>query len=136
MAKGKSNITSLYFIGMVLVIIGFICPMFKGLFGSTANGFDFIGHIKDGHFVTIGALLIIAGAILGVLTCLVPSLSGLKSIALIVTVAGGVVLVLGFMTNGGIYKAIGKQFLKRATFGFYIVLAGWVCSIVGFVTGK
>lgn len=134
MAK-KGNSISLYMLGMALVVIGFICPMFKGIFGSTANGFKFINFDNSG-FVTIGALLLIAGAVLGLVASLVPSLSSLKLIALVAVVAGCVVLILGFTTNGGIYKAIGKGLIKHATFGFYVVVAGVVLSIVSFVTGK
>ena len=95
---------------MVLAVIGFCCPMFKAL-GFEANGFKFINFDNSG-FVTIGALLIIAGAI------------------------AGVVLVIGFTTNGGIYKSIGKQFIKHATVGFYLVLAGWVVALVGQFSNK
>lgn len=104
MGKKVSLLSYLYLIGMALVAIGFCCPMFNGLFGSSANGFDFIKNAKDGGFVAIGAILIIAGA---------------------------VVLVIGFMTSGGIYKAIGKQLLKRATIGFYLIVVGIVAAIVG-----
>ena len=40
---GKSNkaLDNLYLIGMALVVIGFILPMFKVL-GQTPNGFKFI----------------------------------------------------------------------------------------------
>ena len=48
------------------------------------------------------------------------------------SIAGGVVLLIGFTTNGGIYKAIGKAFLKNAIAGFYMIVIGWVVAIVGY----
>ena len=116
---------------MALIAIGFFCPMFKGLFGSSANGFDFIKNAKEGGFVAIGSILIIAGAIAGILAFFVPQLKGLKLIFAIVALAGAIVLIIGFTTNGGIYKAIGKQLLKRAMIGFYMVVCGIILGICG-----
>ncbi len=128
----KINILSyLYCIGLAIVAIGFCCPMINGLFGTSANGFDFIKNIKDGGFVAIGALLIFAGAIAGIVAQFVKQLSGLKLIFLLVSIAGGIILVVGFLTNGGIYKAIGKGFIKHAVVGFYLVIAGWVVALIG-----
>ena len=131
MGKKVSILSYLYLLGMALVAIGFCCPMIKGLFGSSANGFDFIRNVKDGSFVAIGAILIFAGAVAGIVACFVPQLSGLKLIFALAVLAGAIVLVIGFTTNGGIYKAIGKQLLKRAMFGFYMVVAGIVLAICG-----
>ena len=127
----KASLPLIYLIGVLLVAIGFCCPMVKGLFGSSANGFDFIRNAKEGGFVAIGSILIIAGAILGIIACFVPQLKGLKLIFAIVSLAGAIILIIGFTTNGGIYKAIGKQLLKRALFGFYMVVAGIILSVVG-----
>ena len=132
----KSSLPLIYLIGMALVAIGFFCPMFKGLFGSSANGFDFIRNAKEGGFVAIGSILIIVGAICGIVACFVPQLKGLKLIFALCVLAGAIVLIIGFTTNGGIYKAIGKQLLKRAMFGFYMVVAGIVLGVVGAVTNK
>lgn len=132
MGKKSSVLSYLYLIGMAIIAIGFCCPMIKGLFGSSANGFDFIDFEHSG-FVTIGALLIFIGAIAGVVACFVPQLKSLKFIFLIASIVGGVVLVLGFTTNGGIYKAIGKHLFKNAMFGFYMVIAGWIVALVGYL---
>ena len=129
MGKKVSIMSYLYLIGMALVVIGFCCPMFSGFLGS-ANGFKFINFDNSG-FVTIGALLIIAGAIAGVVACFVPQLKGLKLIFALVVLAGAIVLVIGFTTNGGIYKAIGKNILKHATVGFYLVVVGIVVGVIG-----
>lgn len=132
----KSSLPLIYLCGMALIAIGFFCPMFKGLFGSSANGFDFIKNAKEGGFVAIGSILIIAGAIAGIVACFVPQLKGLKLIFAIVALAGAIILIIGFTTNGGIYKAIGKQLLKRAMFGFYMVVVGIVAAVCGAVTNK
>ena len=132
----KSSLPLIYLIGMALVAIGFFCPMFKGLFGSSANGFDFIKNAKEGGFVAIGSILIIAGAIAGIVACFIPQLKGLKLIFALCVLAGAVVLIIGFLTSGGIYKAIGKQLLKRAMFGFYMVVVGIVLGVCGAITGK
>jgi len=132
----KSSLPLIYLCGMALIAIGFFCPMFKGLFGSSANGFDFIKNAKEGGFVAIGSILIIAGAIAGIVACFVPQLKGLKLIFAIVALAGAIILIIGFTTNGGIYKAIGKQLLKRAMVGFYMVVVGIVAGICGAVTNK
>ena len=132
----KSSLPLIYLIGMALIAIGFFCPMFKGLFGSSANGFDFIKNAKEGGFVAIGSILIIVGAICGIVSCFVPQLKGLKLVFAIVSLAGAIILIIGFTTNGGIYKAIGKQLLKRAMVGFYMVVVGIVAGICGAVTNK
>lgn len=132
----KSSLPLVYLIGMALIAIGFFCPMFKGLFGSSANGFDFIKNAKEGGFVAIGSILIIVGAICGIVSCFVPQLKGLKLVFAIVSLAGAIVLIIGFTTNGGIYKAIGKQLLKRAMIGFYMVVVGIVAGICGAVMNK
>lgn len=132
----KSSLPLIYLIGMALIAIGFFCPMFKGLFGSSANGFDFIKNAKEGGFVAIGSILIIVGAICGIVSCFVPQLKGLKLVFAIVSLAGAIILIIGFTTNGGIYKAIGKQLLKRAMIGFYMVVVGIVAGICGAVLNK
>ena len=131
MGKKVNILSYLYLIGMALVAIGFCCPMIKGLFGSSANGFDFIKNAKEGSFVAIGAILIFAGAIAGILAYFVPQLKGLKLIFALAVLAGAIVLVIGFTTSGGLYKTIGKHLLKRALFGFYMVVAGIVVALCG-----
>lgn len=131
MGKKVSIMSYLYLIGMALVVVGFCCPMIKGIFGSSANGFDFIKNVKDGSFVAIGAILIFAGAVAGLLACFVKQLSGLKLIFALAVLAGAIILIIGFTTNGGIYKAIGKHLLKNALFGFYMVVVGIVAGVAG-----
>lgn len=134
MGKKKVNVLSyLYIIGMAIVAIGFCCPMFKGIFGPSANGFKFI-NFDNSVFVSIGALMIFLGAVGGIVVKFLPKLSKnkLDFLCLLISIAGGVVLLIGFTTNGKIYKDIGKAFLKNAISGFYMIVIGWVVAITGY----
>ena len=134
MGKKKINVLSyLYLIGLAVVAIGFCCPMFKGIFGTSANGFKFI-NFNNSVFVSIGALMIFLGAVCGIVVKFLPKLTKnkLDFLCLLISIAGGVVLLIGFTTNGGIYKAIRKAFLKNATAGFYMIVVGWVIAITGY----
>ena len=131
----KAKLPIVYIIGMAAVIIGFICPMFNFLSIKSSNGFDFI-DFSSSSFVSIGAILIFAGAVLGIIGAFLSKAKMLKAIGLFITIIGGIILVIGFTTNGGIYKAIGKALFKSATYGFYIILVGWVVSVVGFAMNK
>lgn len=134
MAK-KGSLPLIYLIGMALVVIGFICPMFD-LFIGTLNGFDFI-NFKEFGVTTIGALLIIAGAVLGLVFCFVGGKNSgmLKLVGLLVSIAGGVVLIIGYSDNM-FSRGIGKFFIDVATYGFYMILAGWIVGVVGYVMKK
>ena len=134
MAK-KWSLPLIYLIGMALVVIGFICPMFD-LFIGTLNGFDFI-NFKEFGITTIGALLIIAGAVLGLVFCFVGGKNSgmLKLVGLLVSIAGGVVLIIGYSDNM-FSRGIGKFFVDVATYGFYMILAGWIVGVVGYVMKK
>ena len=80
--------------------------------------------------------MIFAGAIAGIVANFVPQLKGLKLIFALCVLAGAIVLIIGFLTSGGVYKAIGKQLLKRAMFGFYMVVVGIVAGVCGAVMNK
>lgn len=134
MAK-KGSLPLIYMIGMALVVIGFICPVFDFFIG-TLNGFDFI-NFKDFGTTTIGALLIIIGAVLGLVFCFVGGKNSgmLKLVGLLVSIAGGVVLIISY--SGDVFsEGIGKFFIDVATYGFYMILAGWVVGVVGYVMKK
>ena len=111
----------------------FVVQCLQGIFGTSANGFKFI-NFDNSVFVSIGALMIFFGAVGGIVVKFLPKLSKnkLDFLCLLISIAGGVVLLIGFTTNGGIYKAIGKAFLKNAIAGFYMIVIGWVVAIVGY----
>lgn len=134
--KGKS-ISYLYLIGMALAVIGFFLPMFKGLFGSTANGFSFIKNIDDGGFAAIGALIIFIGAVVGLVWAVLPlvgiklpAADLIKLVAALALVVGVVVLIVGF-TQSKVYSKIASHMLKNAMYGFYVLVAGIVLAVVG-----
>lgn len=134
MAK-KGSLPLIYLIGMALVVIGFICPVFDFFIG-TLNGFDFI-NFKDFGTTSIGALLTIIGAVLGLVFCFVGGKNSgmLKLVGLLVSIAGGVVLIISY--SGDVFsEGIGKFFIDVATYGFYMILAGWIVGVVGYVMKK
>ena len=141
MAK-KIKLPLIYLVGMVLTVVGFCVPMFQGkILGTRYNGFDFINFDNFG-FVTIGALLIFIGAVCGVVLSFLSgsNMNTLRLIAWIVSLAGGIVLYIGFATGSGLSGAIAKQIasqlLKCAFIGFYMIIAGWVVSFIGWMLKK
>lgn len=137
MGKKSSSVNYLYLIGMALAVVGFFLPMFKGLFGSTANGFSFIKNIDDGGFAAIGALIMFIGAVAGLVWAVLP-LIGIKlpaadlvkTLAVLALVVGIIVLIVGF-TQSKLYSTIAKHLLKNAMYGFYVLCAGIVLAVVG-----
>lgn len=135
MAKKSSVMSYLYLIGLALVVVGFLCPMFKG--GPIEpNGFDFL-NFEDFGFVTIGGLFIFIGAIAGVVLNFVKIKNAkmLKLVSLIVSIAGGVILVIGFNDNV-VYKFLAKGLLNHAYIGFYVVIVGWIVALLGHFSSK
>ena len=132
MAKKKS-LPLIYLIGMALIIVGFVCPIFDFFLG-TLNGFDFINFDNFGT-TTIAALLIIGGAVLGVISCFVKKGGLLKLLGIVLSIAGGVLLVIAYSDNM-FSKGIGKFFIDIATYGFYMILGGWMLGLVGYFTKK
>lgn len=136
MGKKSSSISLIYLIGVALVAIGFCLPMFKGL-GQTPSGFKFINFDNFG-WMTIAALLIFCGAVAGVIFSFVSVGSAsdlIKLICILVSIAGGVILVINFNDNW-LTKQIGKGFFKHAYIGFYMILAGWIVGLIGAITKK
>ena len=127
MAKKNINL-SIYLIGMAVTLIGFCLP----ILAIGGNGFNYIG--KNG-FVTTGALLIVIGAIAGVVIALLGMGDQLEWIALAVSVVGGIVLFLGFNDNG-ISRFVGKLALKNTRAGFWTIIVGWVVAAIGKVLKK
>ena len=136
MAK-KSSLRLIYFIGMVLVLVGFCVPMFKGsILGTTSNGFSFIDFEHFG-WRTVAALLILISSVLGIVFCFVSvgSIDLIRLLCIILGIVGAVIIVINFNTNK-ITQFVGKQFFKHAYIGFYMILCGWVVALVGWITKK
>ena len=143
MGKKIFNGSILYFIGMTLVLIGFILPICgSGKFAT--NGFDCINFEK----ITpsgIGFILVFVGACYGICCSLFSKFSSKTSklIALAITLAGGVIVTLvitGVITEGTVHKVfknfIKKSWIKNVGLGFYVIIVGWTVAICGWVTEK
>ena len=136
MGKKSSSISLIYLIGVALVAIGFCLPMFNGL-GLTPSGFKFINFDNFG-WMTIAALLIFCGAVAGIVFSFVSVGSSsdlIKLICILVSIAGGIILIINFNDNW-LTKQIGKGFFKHAYIGFYMILAGWIVGLIGAITKK
>lgn len=135
MAKSK-KLLSIYLLGMILTLVGFICPMFKFFLGQSLNGFNFIDFNHSGP-VSIGALLIFIGSIVGIASCLLDlkKLGILRLVSVCATLAGVIIIVIGCLNNA-FYKAIGEHLIKNALVGFYLCAAGIVISIIGYLKNK
>lgn len=138
----KFNSSILYFVGMVLVVVGLLLPIIK-VMGQTPNAFKFI-NLKNFGTSTVAILMICIGAALGILFSLMNNFKkGHKLIALCITLAGGVILCLlltGVLSDssigGSLWRAAGKSFIKHAYIGFYVILVGWIAAIYGWLTGN
>ncbi|MCI5830736.1 MAG: hypothetical protein UHY90_08240 [Treponema sp.] len=129
MKKSGKILPNLYLIGMALVVIGFILPMFK-CSSISKNGFDFI-NFKNFSSATIGAILIFLGGVAGVVFCFLKNTSSTKKlIALLVSIAGFIILLICFNDNP-IAKVIGKGIIKHAYIGFYCVIMGLILALTG-----
>ena len=124
----------IYLIGMALVVVGFCCPIFS-FFGGNVNGFYYLSDFGFG--ITIGALFIIIGAVLGLVFCFVDIRNSelFKLIGILISIAGGILLIIGYSDNM-FSKGIGKFLIDIATYGFYMILAGWIVGVVGYVMKK
>lgn len=135
--KSASKLAILFLVGMAVSLVAFFLPMLNNL--GKPNGLKFIDFDNFG-FVTIGALCMLIGTVLGTVVAVldllkvkVPSKKLLSFIAIALAVAGVLILVIGFASGNGIYKAVGKSLFKHATYGFYMYVAGVIVAILGLV---
>lgn len=140
MAKKSSQI-GLYLIGMIVVLIGCFLPLTASkFFGGGASAFEAITSSGSGA-VKVGAILAFLGAISGIIFSFV-SLKGvpIKLISLIVSIVGGIWVLVKYLNIGG----AGKQLLKlgaKATgshigIGLIVIIIGWVIAILGYVKNR
>ena len=145
MAK-KSSLNVLYLVGMALVALGFVLPVFQFSFLVTylITGFDLVG---DGDTaLKIYTLLIFIGGIAGVVLSFVkvPDAKLLKIAARLVSVIGFVLVAVSLANSDGaaIIKGLnlGRKTLssvfKSLYAGGYMIIAGWIAAAIGVVTGK
>ncbi len=127
----KSGSLPLYLIGMILVAVGFFLPIFKvsiGPFSGSTNGFDLVGN--GNSMMKIAALLVFAGAVVGVICSFINKGGLLKLLALIVSIAGG--LYCFFNTSSTAHSIL----FKIVGVGFYLIIAGWVIALLGYLASK
>ena len=135
----KSSLPLIYLIGVALIAIGFCCPLFSGkVLKVTANGFKFIHFDKNFGWSSLAALMIFAGAVLGIVFCFVSagkSTSLLRLIFILVSIAGGLIFFIKYNDNG-VTRALGKFNLKYMAIGLYLIFAGWIVGLIGAITNK
>ena len=134
MANKRLGLAVLYPLGAALTAVGFICPVFgKGRLAM--NGFDLV--TKNSSAISIGVILVFIGAIAAIILCFlsVKNVKLLKLVAIVLSILGGVILIAR-MNDNAISKLVGKGFLKHTAVGFYLIIVGWILSIVGFVKSK
>ena len=132
MAKKNSSVLGyLFVIGCAITAIGFVLPIFSanilGLAKASVNGFNLVG--KGDSAMKVAALLVFIGAVAGIALEFIPvSLPKIvKLIALIISVAGG--LYCFFNTSDLGLKIAGKVLAPC----FYLIIAGWVVALVGWL---
>lgn len=129
MAKksSKASLGNLYLIGAALTAIGFLLPIFKA--GPIkVSGFDLVG---DGNSIMkLAALLVFVGAVAGIILNFVSvgkNQDMLKLVVLIVSIAGGLYC---FFNTSDFGVKLATKYLSA---GFYLIVAGWIVSILGYL---
>lgn len=140
MAK-KSSVFSLYLCGLILVVIGCFLPLTASKFFG--GGSSAISAITDGSGdLKVAAILALVGAVVGIVACFV-SLGNnrlIKLVSLIVSVAGGVYMVLSYLNLApwakNVVKLVNKGVGNHIGIGLIVILAGWVIAIVGYLQNR
>jgi len=138
----KSSLPLIYLIGMALVLVGCFLPLTSsstfGFNGSSA--FDAITSDGKG-IVKIGSLLAFIGAVAGIVFCFV-SVKGIpmRLISLIVSIVGGVYVIISYMGKSdfakGVMKAAGKAFGTKPAIGLIVIIIGWVVALYAVLVKK
>ncbi len=138
MAK-KSNLP-LYLVGMAIVLIGCFLPLVGTSFG---NGHSAFKAITDGSGdLKVGSILALGGAIAGIVFCFVSVRTKLpvKLISLIVSIVGGVYVLLSYMNLAPWAKGITKAALKltgtKPGIGLILIIIGWIVALVGWMQSR
>ncbi len=137
--KNLGLLSNLYLVGSLLVAVGFCCPVFK--MSKYINGFKIFGEAfnnsKNFSPLAFGVILIFIGAVFGIYLCFsnLKNMKMMKIIALAVSILGGIILCV-YINDNAFYKVVAKSFLKHAFIGFYMIIVGWIVSIVGYIKGE
>jgi len=131
MAK-KNSLPLIYLIGMIVAAVGCFLPVITinlGILGkinwTIIDAFRALDNV-DSWF----GLLTFVGAVLGIVFCFVGGKNAdlLKIVALAVSVVFGLL----FFYRGGFFE----HWFKITGVGFYVIIAGWIASVVGIVLKK
>ncbi len=127
MSKKINLLGYAYFIGMALVVIGYFLPLgsFLGLKGTM------IKVVTDGTgAMHLGAILILAGSVAGIVICFVNDKFLYKLICLALSAAGFAYI---YLNTGSFAKAVGKFVVKNSKpgLGAVLIIAGLVIAVAG-----
>ncbi len=141
MAKSKSRALNLFLIGMVVAAVGCFLPLTSSkIFGGSSSAFNAITSGGSGA-LKIGAILALLGAVAGIVFSFV-SVKGVpvKLISLIVSVAGGIYVLVSYLNVGGLGKSLVKGFAKATQtgpgIGLFVIVIGWILAIVGYIKNR
>lgn len=132
MGKKSAKLPIIFLIGMVAVVVGCFIPIITinlGLLGKI--NFTIIDAFKSLKELSSWlALLMMVSAIVGAVFCFVggKNVKLLRLVCLILCVVLGII----FFARGGFFKS----WFKITGVGFYVILAGWVVSFVGWILDK
>lgn len=134
----KNNKIGLYLIGMALVAAGCFLPLTASGWGF--NGSNIVDYIKDDSGDSlVTAIMILGGAIAGIVFSFV-AVKYAKLVSLIVSVAGGIYVTLNIFNMNPMAKKFAHGVLKftqvHPSWGFYLIIAGWVIAIIGYFINK
>ncbi|MBQ3965529.1 MAG: hypothetical protein II684_01700 [Treponema sp.] len=132
MAKKSGLLSYLFVCGLALVVIGCFLPLSTTkLFGMNGSSAFAIITSSGSGILKVGSILTFVGAVCGLVLSFVSVKNGglLKLISLIVSIAGGLYV---FFNASGIGKSLAKSILNFGP-GFYVILAGWILALVGWV---
>lgn len=137
----KKSSFNLFLIGMIVVAIGCFLPLTSSkIFGGSSSAFNAITADGSGA-VKIGAILAFLGAIAGIVFSFV-SLKGIpiRLISLIVSIAGGIYVVISYLNVGGVGKSLMKGFAKATQtgpgIGLFVIIIGWILAIAGYIKNR
>lgn len=141
MKKSKGSVFNLFLIGMVIVAAGCFLPLTSSkIFGGSSSAFNAITSGGSGS-LKIGAILALLGAFAGIIFSFV-AVKGIpvRLISLIVSIAGGIYVLVNYLNIGGLGKSIVKGF-ARATqtgpgIGLFVIIAGWILAVAGYIKNR
>ncbi len=137
----KSGTLSLYLIGLALVVIGCFLPLTASkFFGGGTSAFNAI--VDGSGDLKIGSILALGGAIAGIVFCFVSLGTKLpvKLISLIVSIVGGIYVLLNYLNLAPWAKGLVKMAHKAAGnhigIGLIVIIIGWVIALLGWLKNK